>query len=85
MNPLESSLDGLPSLSLSSTGASFDFNNAQAGVVYEVLLSTDLQTWSDPAFATLDNTGTTPVEIPDTESNNGNLFVRLRVSEATNN
>lgn len=85
MNPLEQDLCDLPTLTPTATGADFGFNNAQAGVTYEVLLSTDLQTWSDPAFATLDSTGTTPVAIPDSEAVDGKLFVRLRVSEAASN
>ncbi|MGJ8723490.1 MAG: sialate O-acetylesterase [Roseibacillus sp.] len=82
MDPLVSSTVGLPTLTPNGTGADYDFSNAQTGVLYEVLLSTDLITWSDPAFASLTNASTTPVALPSSEEEEGRLFVRLRVSEA---
>lgn len=79
-DPLLSSNEDRPSLTLTATGADYNFNNAQAGVLYEVLLSTDLEDWSDTAFATLTSADTTPVAIPDSETVNGKIFVRLRIS-----
>ena len=81
LDPLVASVEGLPTLDPTSEGADFNFNNIQPGITYEVLLSTDLVTWSDPAFATLDSTSTTPVSLPASEEDDGRLFVRLRVSE----
>ncbi|MDB4265198.1 Ig-like domain-containing protein [bacterium] len=80
MNPLENDVTGLPTLTAGATGINFDFNNAQAGILYEVQTSTDLETWGDPAFASLDNTDPTPVVIPDSEGGSDRLFVRLRIS-----
>lgn len=81
MNPVVSSTSGLPTLSLGGSDAVYDFNNAQAGITYEVLLSTDLETWIEPPFAVLTSESATPVLIPMSESVDGRLFVRLRVSE----
>ncbi|MEN8847083.1 MAG: sialate O-acetylesterase [Akkermansiaceae bacterium] len=82
LDPLVASFDGLPTLTASTGGAAFyDFNLAQPTMTYEVLVSTDLETWSEPAFATLTGGSTTPVSIPSSESDGGRLFVRLRVSE----
>ncbi|MFK7911368.1 MAG: sialate O-acetylesterase [Akkermansiaceae bacterium] len=82
LDPLAASTGGLPKVT--NTDANFiyyDFNNARAGIAYEVLLSTDLNNWNTPPFATLTNTSTTPVKIPRTEEVDGRLFLRLRVSE----
>lgn len=81
LDPLVASTSGLPVLTPLEDGASFDFSNNRPGVLYEVLLSTDLEDWSQPAFASLTSESTTPVVIPGTEENEGKLFVRLRVSE----
>lgn len=81
LDPLQSSQSGLPTLTPSGADFEYDFNNAQPGVTYEVLLSSDMITWSDPAFAVLTNESTTPVVIPSSEAVDGRQFVRLRVSE----
>ena len=80
-DPTVPSLDVLPSLVPNGDDFDYVFNNTQAGVQYDVLLSTDLITWSDPPFASLTSSDTTPVAIPDAESVDGRLFIRLRVSE----
>ena len=83
-NPLEQDSAGLPRISLTPTGADYSFNNIRANVIYEVQLSTDLVDWTEPAFATLDNTDSTPVELPHSEGEEGRLFVRLRVLQSDN-
>lgn len=82
LDPLVSSQAGLPTLTPSGGGDyHYDFNNAQPGVTYEVLLSTDLGTWSDPPFASLTSTAILPVIIPVGQAVDGRLFVRLKVTE----
>jgi hypothetical protein len=82
LDPLVASQAGLPTLTPTGGGNfSYDFNNAQPGVTYDVLTSSDLVTWSDPPFATLTSESTTPVAIPAGEAVDGRLFVRLRVAE----
>ena len=82
LDPLVSSQDGLPAItSVNDTIVEYEFNNAREGLLYEVQLSTDLVTWSQPPFATLTSTSATPVQIPTTEESDGRLFIRLRISE----
>ena len=81
LDPLLSSGEGLPTLSTTGRSAEYDFNNIQPGITYEVLLSTNLADWSEPAFAILDSDSSRPVSLPTSEGENGRLFVRLRVSE----
>lgn len=83
LDPLASSASGLPTLTPNGSDYDYDFNNVQPGVNYEVLLSNDLVTWSEPAYAALTNVDSTPVLIPSTvpEAASGKLFVRLRISE----
>ncbi len=82
LDPLVTSSAGLPTVTPSTGGAIlYDFNLAQPTLTYEVLVSTDLETWSDPAFATLTGGSITPVSIPESESADGKLFIRLKVSE----
>lgn len=81
LDPLTSDLSGLPTLSPSGVDLEYDFDNAQEGILYEVLLSSDLLSWSDPAFAEVTSESGMPVVIPGTEAVDGKLFVRLRVSE----
>lgn len=83
LDPLVASTSGLPTLSPNGSDYDYDFSNVQAGVNYEVLLSSDLVNWSDPAYAVLTSVDFTPVHIPSTvpEASSGKLFVRLRVSE----
>ena len=79
-NPLLPNNEDRPRLTNTATGIEYHFNNTQVGVLYEVLLSTNLEDWSDTPFVTLTNVDTTPVAIPDSEVANGKIFVRLRVS-----
>lgn len=83
LDPLVASTSGLPTLTPNGSDYDYDFSNVQAGVNYEVLLSSDLVNWSDPAYAMLTSVDSTPVLIPSTvpEASSGKLFVRLRVSE----
>lgn len=81
LDPLLPDLTGLPTLVATETGADFSFSNTQPGVVYEVLTSPDLVTWSEPAFATLTSESPMPVSIPASEAVGGRLFVRLQVTE----
>lgn len=81
LDPLTPSNFGLPSFTTNGADTSYHFNNAQPGLTYEVLLSSDLETWSDPPFATLTSADTTPVTIPESQTTNGKLFIRLRISE----
>ncbi|BDS07981.1 hypothetical protein NT6N_30210 [Oceaniferula spumae] len=82
LNPFLADATSLPRVSsFDADFVYYEFNNAQEGVVYEVLLSSDLITWSNPPFATLTNTSSTPVQIPRTKEVDGKLFIRLRVSE----
>lgn len=82
LDPMVPDLAGLPTMTiLDESFVSYDFNNAQSGISYDVLLSTDLVNWSDPPYATLTDSSTTPVQIPRTEEADGKLFIRLRVSE----
>ncbi|GHC52544.1 sialate O-acetylesterase [Roseibacillus persicicus] len=81
MNPLQQDPSGLPSLSYDEAGAVYDFNNIRPGVSYEILLSTDLITWSDPPFAILTSESATPVILTPGEEANGKLFIRLKVYE----
>lgn len=81
LNPLVASQIGMPALTSNGNDFDFDFNNAQAGITYSVQLSTDLITWSAPAFAVLTNNSVTPVVIPSSEGSNGKLFIRLSVNE----
>ncbi|MGJ8695565.1 MAG: Ig-like domain-containing protein [Verrucomicrobiaceae bacterium] len=81
LDPLVPSAAGLPTYTQNGADTSYQFNNAQPGLTYEILLSPDLETWSDPPFATLTSADPTPVTIPANQAANGNLFIRLRVSE----
>ncbi|MBK1827857.1 sialate O-acetylesterase [Haloferula rosea] len=81
LDPLVSDVSGLPTLTPAGADFVYDFNNGREGVLYEVLLSPDLVTWSDPAFASITSGSSMPVLIPSSEGVNGRLFVRLRVSE----
>lgn len=81
MDPLVADRSGLPKVVPRENGVDFVFENARAGVSYEVLLSTDLADWSDPPFAVLDDGSETPVFIPESEAGGGRVFVRLRVTE----
>ncbi|MGE9270136.1 MAG: Ig-like domain-containing protein [Verrucomicrobiales bacterium] len=81
MDPLVASRSGMPTLTAVSGGVNFDFANVQEGLLYQVQLSSDLVTWSDPPFAELTSESTTPVFIPESESIEGSLFVRLQVVE----
>ncbi|MGD9420096.1 MAG: tandem-95 repeat protein [Verrucomicrobiota bacterium JB025] len=81
LDPLVAGQDGLPALSQNGADYAYEFNNARPGISYEVLLSTDLLSWSDPAFAVVTSESSMPVTIPASEMANGSLFVRLRVSE----
>lgn len=80
-NPLIQAQSGLPTLTITETGSEFQFNNIRAGISYDVQLSTDLNNWSSPAFASLDNTDPTPVVIPANQEEDGRLFVRLLITE----
>lgn len=81
LDPLVSSLDGLPRIvSVDDDFATYDFKNAQEGLLYEIQTSTDLLNWSSPPFVTLTKDSTTPVQIPTTEESEGNLFLRIKVS-----
>lgn len=81
LDPLVSSTSGLPTLTPNGSDYDYDFNNVQPGVNYEVLLSSDLVNWSDPAFATVTSADSTPIFIPSSEAVDGKLFIRLEVEE----
>ncbi|MDB4500736.1 Ig-like domain-containing protein [Akkermansiaceae bacterium] len=81
LDPLVASSAGLPTLTPSGADTAYNFNNVQPGLTYEVRLSTDLENWREPAFATITSADITPVIIPFNLAVDGNLFVRLRVSE----
>lgn len=81
LDPLVAGRDGLPVLTANGDDYDYSFNNVREGITYRVQLSTDLVSWSDPAFATLTSADATPVTIPASEAANGVLFVRLEVSE----
>ncbi len=81
LNPLQSSQVGLPTLTRNGADFEYDFNNAQPGLSYQILVSTDLVNWSDPPFASLSNESTTPVTIPANLALDGKLFIRLKVVE----
>ncbi|YCM44162.1 sialate O-acetylesterase [Verrucomicrobiaceae bacterium 227] len=82
LDPLSPDSSGLPTLTrVDNDFYSFDFNNMREGLTYDILVSTDLITWSDPAFASLTSESDTPVQVPITLAENGKLYVRLRVRE----
>lgn len=82
LDPLVADAEGLPKVSdVNASFVYYDFNNAREGLVYEVLLSNDLDTWTDPPFAILTHNSNTPIQIPRTQAVAGKLFIRLRVSE----
>ncbi|MEP4076699.1 sialate O-acetylesterase [Haloferula sp.] len=81
LDPLTSDPSGLPTLTPNGSDSEYDFNNLRDDVLYEVLLSTDLVNWSEPAFAEVTSATMMPVLIPGSEAVDGRLFVRLRVSE----
>jgi len=83
-NPLVSDPSILPTLtSLDAQNVSYDFDNAQPGISYQIETSTDLENWTP--FTTLTNGSTTPVTIPLSQFSPANAkggFVRLSVSES---
>lgn len=81
LDPTQNDPSGLPNLSNDGTTITYGFNNVQPGVTYEVLISTDLISWSDPPFTSLTSESVTPVEIPSSEAVDGRVFVRLKVFE----
>lgn len=81
LDPLVANASGLPTLAPSGSDYLYDFNNVQEGVLYQVLISTDMTSWSDPAFAELTSSDSTPVAIPASMAAEGKMFVRLKVSE----
>ncbi|MDP4625293.1 MAG: Ig-like domain-containing protein [Akkermansiaceae bacterium] len=72
---------GSPGFEINGANVEYTFRNLRAGVSYEVLLSSDLATWEEPAFVTVSSGDAMPVMIPISEGTSGKLFVRLRVSE----
>jgi len=81
LDPLIVDTAGLPVATIEGNSVIYDFNNPREGITYEVQISSDLVSWSEPPFATLTSSSVTPIEIPLTEENEDRTFIRLRVSE----
>ena len=90
MNPLESDSTGLPVISPNGSDFELNFNNAQPGVNYEVLASSNLTDWTALTLLTSDSSTPLPLDtsllesiVPDTieTSDPERLFLQIRVSE----
>ena len=90
MNPLESDSTGLPVISPNGSDFELNFNNAQPGVNYEVMASSNLTDWTALTLLTSDSSTPLPLDtsllesiVPDTieTSDPERLFLQIGVSE----
>ncbi len=82
LDPNSFDATGTPVAGLNGNDFEFGFRNAQAGLIYRVLLSTNLVDgagWSP--YADLTSESTTPIIIPGSEMADKTLFIQLEVEE----